>query len=270
MSLVCLLHVSYLLDEQNWCVMRLLKAASSMATISICLAKPPVIHMSASVWQTMRLGQSQWQNVGWWFLSNCSNASNCKNDTHLSFCFLFTPLRMSWVIFTDREDPHRKKAEEWQSCKREETCNPKWLTDPETILGTIYWCLRGWIWLPWDSQTQDWQWTNLSRWNPARLSGLWHLDDWDPLISSWIGLFWRLRLETLRMWDKPYGSKSLTGIRLWNMCCHPTKATFWIKLNPFDTRKHDSADDVEILYRIGRTAPITVQDALSRSRTQHI
>lgn len=33
-------------------------------------------------------------------------------------------------------DPYvriRLADDEWQSCKREETCNPKWLTDPETI-----------------------------------------------------------------------------------------------------------------------------------------
>lgn len=173
---------------------RSLKAAGSMATISICLAKQPVIHMSASVWQTMRLGQSQWQSVDWSFsimfiqLFQCFQLQKRDSFVLIIFCSHLCECHES----SDRVDLHKKKAEEWQSCKREETCNPKWLTDPETILGypwlSLVWPKRdGYAATPWDSQTQDWLWTNLPGWNPARLSGLWHLDDlWhrDPVGSA--------------------------------------------------------------------------------------
>ncbi len=245
MSLVCLLHVSSLLDEQNWCVMRLLKAASSMATISICLAKPPVIHMSASVWQTMRLGQSQWQNVAWWFLSNCSNVANCKNCPLVSCSHLYECHESYSLIektLTGKKLRNGNPAKEkkpvilsgWPIQKRS-------LVRSIGVYGDGYDCLE----------------TLRPRIGSEQISPdeIQHdflvYDTWMIFEIHWypVGLafFWRLRLETLRMWDKPYGSKSLTGIRLWNMCCHPTKATIWIKLNPFDTWKHDSMPPVQMM-----------------------
>ena len=237
---------------------RSLKAAGSMATISICLAKQPVIHMSASVWQTMRLGQSQWQSVDWSFsimfiqLFQCFQLQKRDSFVLIIFCSHLCECHES----SDRVDLHKKKAEEWQSCKREETCNPKWLTDPETILG-----------YPWyDAVTEaGWICSNTLRLSDPGLAvnksprmksstTFWSMTlGWSLTSrSSWIGRFfddcgdWN-HVESLRMWDKPYASKSLTGIRSWNMCCHPTKATIWIKLNPFATWKRDSMPRVQMM-----------------------